>query len=308
MAKTGFCYREECLQHDTGPLHPESPERLLAVLEAFKKAGLNPPRVDVEPATRDDLLRVHTIGHIETIERTCARGLPYPDLDTTMSKGSWQAALLAAGGAIASCKAVLDKKFDNVFWAMRPPGHHAERDHAMGFCLFNNIAVAARWLRDVAGLAKVAIIDWDVHHGNGTQHAFYDDDTVYYTSIHQHPHYPGTGYPHERGKNDTNLNIQMPPGCAPEEWLAAMDNMILPELDRFKADFLLISSGFDAHRLDPLGRQLLEAEHFAQLTRRVKRLAQGRIVSLLEGGYHLDALGECAVAHFRALQEDTPAA
>lgn len=303
MAKTGFVFREEGLLHDTGPLHPESPQRLLAVLKAFERAALEPPRVQVEPAAREDLLRVHTEEHVDTIRNTCAYGYPYPDLDTSMGRGSWDAALLAAGGAIAACRAVMDKQYDNVFWAMRPPGHHAERDYAMGFCLFNNIAVAAQWLREEAGLKRVAILDWDIHHGNGTQHIFYEDDSVYYASIHQHPHYPGTGSPDERGKNNTNLNVQMPPGCAPEEWLAAMDKMILPEFARFDPEFLLISSGFDAHRLDPLGRQLLEADHFAEMTRRVRAVAGGRIVSLMEGGYHLDALGASAVAHFKALQE-----
>jgi acetoin utilization deacetylase AcuC-like enzyme len=304
MAKTGFVFREESLWHDTGQFHPESPARLTAIVEAFEKAGLNPPRLDVAPATREDLLRVHTAHHIDTIEMTCANNLPYPDPDTVMGDGSWDAALLAAGGAIAGCKAVLDGQYDNVFWAMRPPGHHAERDRAMGFCLFNNVAIAARWLRDVAGLKRVAILDWDVHHGNGTQHAFYDDDTVYYVSIHQHPHFPGTGFAEERGKDNTNLNVPMPPGVPAELWHSALDNLILPELKRFKPEFLLVSAGFDAHHLDPLGRQRLEAADFARMTRTVKKLAGGHIVSLLEGGYHLEALGESAVAHFKALQED----
>lgn len=304
MAKTGFVFRDESFWHDTGQFHPESAARLTALLEAFEKAGLTPPRLEVEPAARGDLLRVHTAQHIDTIEMTCKNNLPYPDPDTVMGEGSWEAALFSAGGGIAACKAVLDGEYDNVFVAMRPPGHHAERDHAMGFCLFNNIAIAARWLRDVAGVKKVAIFDWDIHHGNGTQQAFYDDDTVYYVSIHQHPHFPGTGFPEERGKNNTNLNIQMPPGVPAELWHSALDNLIMPELNRFRPDFLLLSAGFDAHHLDPLGRQRLVAGDFARMTRRVKKLAEGRIVSLLEGGYHLEALGESCVAHFNALQED----
>ncbi len=306
MARTGLFFRQEGLKHETGPLHPEAPARLLAILKAFDNAGLNPEIVEAEPASREDLLRIHTPEHIDLIQNTCMKGWTYPDLDTAMSKGSWLAALLAVGGAIASCRAVLDKRLDNVFWAMRPPGHHAEADQAMGFCLFNNVAIAARWLQQEAGLKRVAILDWDIHHGNGTQHAFYDDDTVYYASIHQHPHYPGTGFPDERGLNNTNLNVQMPPGAAPEQWLYAIEKMILPEFERFDPDFLLLSSGFDAHRADPLGRQLLEAEHFAEMTRLVKKVANGRIVSLLEGGYNLESLGVCSVAHFRALQEDTP--
>ncbi|NUM53993.1 MAG: histone deacetylase [Candidatus Hydrogenedentes bacterium] len=300
---TGYCFREEGLLHDTGRGHPECAARLEAIRKAFADAKVEYIAIDVEPATREDLLRVHTAEHIDTIERTCKQNADYPDADTVMVKASWDAALLAAGGAIAACKAVLEGKVDNAFSAMRPPGHHAERDRAMGFCLFNNIAIAARWLRDVRGIGKVAILDWDVHHGNGTQHTFYDDDTVYYASMHQHPLYPGTGYPSERGKNNTNLNVQMDWGFGPKEWLAALDMQIIPEFERFKPDFLLISSGFDAHKMDPLASQRLETETYAEMTRRVKHLANGGIVSLLEGGYHLGALGESAVAHFNALRE-----
>jgi acetoin utilization deacetylase AcuC-like enzyme len=174
----------------------------------------------------------------------------------------------------------------------------------MGFCLFNNVAIAARWLTEVAGLKRVAIFDFDVHHGNGTQKAFYDDDRIYYISIHQFPHYPGTGFPEERGKNNTNLNIQMMPGVPEELWHSAIENLVLPELKRFKPEFLLISAGFDAHRRDPLGSQNLEAEDFAKMTRAMKGIAGGRIVSVLEGGYNLEALGESAVAHYLALRDD----
>ncbi|HRI89048.1 MAG TPA: histone deacetylase [Candidatus Hydrogenedentes bacterium] len=302
--RTGYCFRDEGLLHDTGRGHPECPARLEAIRDAFATANLSFVRLDVEPASRSDLLRVHTAEYVDQIERICAEQLEYPDADTVMVRESWNAALLAAGAAIASCKAVLDGKVDNAFSGMRPPGHHAEADRAMGFCLFNNVAIAARWLRDVKGLARVAILDWDVHHGNGTQHSFYNDDTVYYVSLHQHPLYPGTGFPNERGKNNTNLNIQMEWGNGPKEWLEALDKQVLPEFERFNPDFLLISCGFDAHKMDPLASQRLETETYAEMTRRVKGISKGRIVSLLEGGYHLGALGESAVAHFRALQED----
>ena len=304
MARTGFVYRKECLKHDAGQFHPESPNRLEAILQAFIDAGIDPPLVDVEPAVKADILRIHSEEHYETIKRTCENNFPYPDPDTRMVRKSWDAALLAAGGAISACKEVIDGEIDHAFWAMRPPGHHAEKSQAMGFCLFNNIAIAARWLQHEAGLKRVAILDWDIHHGNGTQHSFFEDDSVYYFSIHQHPHYPGTGYPDEKGKNNSNLNMQMPPGCAAEEWHRVMDAHVLPELERFDPDFLLVSSGFDAHRLDPLGHQLLEAEDYAGMTRKVKQVAGGRIVSLLEGGYHLEALGWSAVAHFQALCEN----
>ncbi|MFP4500640.1 MAG: histone deacetylase [Candidatus Hydrogenedentota bacterium] len=304
MARVGLIHREESFEHDTGFGHPESPQRIRAILQTFEMAQLEPQLLTVTPAGREDLLRVHSENHVDTIERVCLHGSPYPDPDTVMGVGSWQAGLLAAGGAIAGCKAVIAGEVDRAFWMMRPPGHHAERDWAMGFCLFNNVAVAARWLRAEAGIERVAILDWDVHHGNGTQQAFYEDDSVYYVSIHQHPHYPGTGFPEERGKNDTNLNIQMPPGVAPQEWMNAIDNFILPEFERFDPQFLLISAGFDAHRQDPLGHQLLEAEHFRDMTLKMLPVAGGRIVSLLEGGYNLEALGISALAHFLALHSD----
>lgn len=303
MGPTGFVFSEQGLLHDAGPRHPESPARLEALRGAFAEAGLDPPRVEATPVAMEDLLRVHSEGHVAEIRETCATNGRYRDPDTRMGAGSWDAALLAAGGAIAACRAVLDGAHTNVFHAMRPPGHHAERDEAMGFCLFNNVAVAARWLREVAGLDRVAILDWDVHHGNGTQHAFYGDASVYYASLHQSPHYPGTGRAEERGEGNTNLNVPLPPGTPAAVWLEAVEDVILPEFERFDPDFLLISCGFDGHRRDPLADQLLEEEDYAAMTRVVKGLAGGRVVSLLEGGYDLDALGKSAVAHFRALSE-----
>ena len=192
MANSAFIFSSVGYGHIVPEGHPERPERLRAIEDGFAKAELDPPRIDPDPATREDLLRVHTAEHIDLVERTCKEQLPYNDADTFMMPGSWEAALLGAGAAIDACRNVLDGTYDNVFSAMRPPGHHAEADRAMGFCLFHNVAVAARWLRDVKGLDRVAILDWDVHHGNGTQHSFYDDPTVYYISLHQYPHYPGT--------------------------------------------------------------------------------------------------------------------
>jgi acetoin utilization deacetylase AcuC-like enzyme len=303
MARTGFVFRAECLLHDTGPGHPERSARLEAIRTAFVAAGLTPAELPIHPAAREDLLRVHTVDHVDLIERTCAAAAEYPDADTVMGKRSWDAALLAAGGAIGACRAVLDGAVDNAFVAMRPPGHHAEPDRAMGFCLFNNVAIAAKWLQAQGGVQRIAILDWDAHHGNGTQHVFYEDDTVFYASMHQHPLYPGTGFPDEHGKNNTNLNVQMAWGYGGDEWLAVLESLIVPEFERFDPDFLLISCGFDAHRLDPLASQRLESDAYAQMTRMVKQVAGGKIVSLLEGGYHLDALAESAVAHCYALAE-----
>lgn len=303
MSRTGLVFAEEGVFHETGPRHPERPQRLNAVLGALERAGLKPPLVKPLRAAREDLLRVHSEEHIDAIERACAGNGRYPDPDTRMGPGSWDAAHMAPGCAIAACRAVLDGECDNVFCAVRPPGHHAERDAAMGFCIFNNVAVAAKWLRTVAGLDRVAILDWDVHHGNGTQQAFYEDPSVYYVSLHQFPHYPGTGRAEERGEANTNLNLPMPPGAPADAWLEAVESRALPELEAFNPDFFLISCGFDAHKDDPLSDQNLEEKHYVEMTRMVKGLAGGKVVSLLEGGYDLDALGRSAVAHFKALNE-----
>ncbi len=301
MAKTAVVYCEQALTHDTGENHPESPARLKAVLAAMEATGITPPMLVPEPATREDLLRVHTVDHVDTVQRCCLEGEDYPDPDTVMMDKTWEAALLSAGAGITACKAVLAGEYDNAFVLMRPPGHHAEADFAMGFCVFNNIAVTARWLREVAGLHRVAIFDFDVHHGNGTQHIFNDDESVFFVSLHEYPQFPGTGFPYERGKGNTTLNFQMPPGCSPDQWINTVRGVVVPQLQLFAPDFLLISAGFDAHRLDPLGNQLLEAEHFAEMTRLVRDIAQGRIVSFLEGGYHPTAVGQSAVAHLQAL-------
>jgi len=302
MARTGLLYSKKMLLHDTGLGHPERAARLTAILEAFEAAGLAYERLPITPATRDDLHRVHSEAHVESVHQTCALGRRYPDPDTPMVAASWEAALLSAGAAITACRAVVEGGADNAFCAIRPPGHHAEHARAMGFCMFNNVAIAARWLKAKAGVERIAIFDWDVHHGNGTQQAFYTDPTVYYASIHQHPFYPGTGWPHERGEGNTNLNIQMAHGSEDEQWLEAFHEKVMPELEAFGPDFVLLSAGFDAHRLDPLGGQMLETETFVEMTHGIKTLAKGRLVSVLEGGYSLEALADATVAHFRALQ------
>jgi acetoin utilization deacetylase AcuC-like enzyme len=290
------------LLHRNGPNNPERPERLKAVIDALQTLPDLVP-ISIETATREDLLRVHDAAHIDRIRSTCASHGLYPDPDTQMVPESWEAALLAAGAGISACRAVLDGRVDNAFCAVRPPGHHAERGHAMGFCLFNNVAVAARWLRDMAGIEKVAILDWDVHHGNGTQHAFWEDPTVYFASIHQTPLFPGTGFAEERGPYNNILNVPMEWRCGPSDWLRALDEKIVPEFERFAPDFLLISCGFDAHHLDNLANQDLQAETYGEMTRKVLKIAQGRIVSILEGGYNLLGLRGSALSHVRALKD-----
>lgn len=302
MARTGLVFDEDMILHDTGTHHPERPARLTAIMKALEDAGIVLPRIPITLATDEDILRVHTPGHLEEIRETCLHGFEYADPDTPMVAASFRAALLAAGGTISACRAVLDGTFDNVFCAVRPPGHHAERGRAMGFCLFNNVAIAARWLQACAGLKRIAILDWDVHHGNGTQQAFFDDPDVLFVSLHQHPHYPGTGWPFERGANNTTVNIQMPRGCGPAEWLDALGQKAFPAIEQFAPEFLLISAGFDTHHLDPLGGQDLDEAAYMEMTAQALRLTGGKAVSVLEGGYHLDALGTSVVAHITALQ------
>lgn len=303
MTKTTLVYCEEAINHDTGGHHPESSLRPPAILQALRDRRLDVPELRPEAATLEDLLRNHSQDHINLIQAACLDGEEYPDPDTVMGPGSWDAALLSAGAGITAARALLDGQIDNAFVIMRPPGHHAEHDAAMGFCLFNNIAVTARWLQEKGVVKKIGILDFDVHHGNGTQHSFYDDDTVLFISLHEYPLFPGTGYPYELGKNNTNLNFQMAPGSPPEQWLNIIRDVAVPQLEAFGPDFLLLSAGFDAHRLDPLGNQRLESEHFGQITRMVKHIANGRIISFLEGGYHLEALGESAAEHVQALME-----
>ncbi|HOV60400.1 MAG TPA: histone deacetylase [Candidatus Hydrogenedentes bacterium] len=301
MARTAIYYSEKALAHDTGEFHPESSDRLRAALDAIRRSGLNTPIVEPEAASIEDICRIHTREHVDTVQRCCLGKETYPDPDTVFMEHTWDAALLAAGAGITAARAILDGACESAFVLMRPPGHHAEPDYAMGFCVFNNIAITARWIRDVAKAHRVAIFDFDVHHGNGTQHAFYNDDTVFFISLHEYPQFPGTGFPHERGKSNTNLNVQMPPGCSPDQWTNTVRGVVVPQLQLFAPDFLLISAGFDAHRLDPLGNQLLEAEHFAEMTRLVREIAGGRIIAFLEGGYHPVALGQSLVAHLREL-------
>ena len=295
-----------CLAHDPGPGHAESPARLRAVLQALddpRFASLE--RVEAPCATREQLLRVHDAVHVDAMFSAAPRdGFVQLDPDTVMSPGSLEAALRAAGAACAAVDAVLQGDARRAFCAVRPPGHHATREAAMGFCLFNSVAVAAAQALAARGLQRVAIVDFDVHHGNGTQAIFYDEPRVLYASSHQMPLYPGTGAADERGAGNV-FNAPLPPGAGSRAFRDAWSDTLLPAMDAFAPQLLLISAGFDAHRLDPLAQLQLDTDDCAWITQRLCELAErhahGRVVSALEGGYHLGALGECVAAHVATL-------
>jgi acetoin utilization deacetylase AcuC-like enzyme len=295
-----------CLQHDPGPGHAERPARLRAVLQALdldRYAALD--RVEAPLATREQLLRVHSVAHVDRILAGApADGQHRLDEDTLMSPGSVEAAWRAAGANVAAVDAVLNGDCLRAFCAVRPPGHHATRDQAMGFCLFNNVAVAAAHALAAHGLKRVAIADFDVHHGNGTQAIFEREPRVLFVSSHQSPLYPGSGHEDERGVGNI-VNGPLSPGAGSHEFRELWDSVLLPRLDAFRPQLVLVSAGFDAHRDDPLADIRLGHEDYAWVTERLVALARshasGRLVSTLEGGYDLAALAACASAHVSAL-------
>ena len=312
-APTGFVYGDVYLAHQTSPGHPERPERLTAIVRRLGETGLLARLVSIapRPAEREWLTTVHAPEYVDRIARACREGAGHIDTpDVAVSAGSYGAAVQAAGGVLAAVDAVVEGKVRNAFCAVRPPGHHALRDKAMGFCLFNNVAIAARYVQKRHRLARVLIVDWDVHHGNGTQAMFYADPTVLYFGVHQSPFYPGTGSADEKGEGPglgATVNVPLPAGSGDREFRRAFEESLEPAARSFRPDFVLISAGFDAHEDDTLGGMKVSTEGFADLTRIVKRLAassaKGRIVSVLEGGYNLDALAASAEAHLRALME-----
>ena len=295
-----------CLEHEPGPGHPESPSRLKAVLRALDDpACTKTERIAAPIATREQLARVHAPAMIDALfTASPAHGQIYLDADTAMSAHSLDAALHAAGAACAAVDAVLADSQHRAFCAVRPPGHHATHDTAMGFCLFNNIAVAAAHALAAHAIERVAIIDFDVHHGNGTADIFANEARVMYASTHQSPLYPGTGGVSQRGIGNL-VNVPLAAGAGSSEFREAFSTRILPELDRFAPQLVLVSAGFDAHRLDPLANLNLDAEDYAWVTSELVAIAErhagGRLVSTLEGGYSLTALYESTIAHINAL-------
>jgi len=313
--QTGFLFDEVYRHHlvgDTG--HPERPERLTAILGGLEKAGLlnRLTRIPARPATDDELALAHDRAYIDLVKRELANVQGVSELstgDTDVTRESLAAARAAVGGVLNAADAVASGRMKNAFCAVRPPGHHATRNRGMGFCIFNNVAIAARYLQKVHGIRRVLIVDFDYHHGNGTQDIFYDDDSVFYFSTHHYGAYPGTGSAAETGAGKaagTKLNVPLPPGASDAQILAAFEQQLVPAARRFKPDFILVSAGFDGMRNDVLGRFDITPAGYTAITRVIVRLAdelcQGRIVSVLEGGYRLDGLAESVAAHVKVLR------
>jgi acetoin utilization deacetylase AcuC-like enzyme len=297
-----------CLKHDPGPGHPESPARLEIVLEALQGPGFGALAWREAPlGTREQAMLVHDPDYVDAIAAVAptAGRVVLDGGDTVMSPGSWEAAMRCIGAACAGVDAVMAGVADNVFCATRPCGHHAEPDRAMGFRIFNQAAIAAVHALRAHGLARVAVVDFDVHHGNGTQAAFFARPELFYASSHQSPLYPGTGLRSEHGVSGNIVNVPLPPGCGSRLFRERIEAEMLPPLRAFGPDFIVVSAGFDAHRLDPLAGLELETDDFGWVTERVVEIAAdrcgGRIVSILEGGYSAEGLAGGAAAHVKAL-------
>lgn len=313
MGNTGLIYDPRYLEHDMGTGHPESPNRLRAIMQRLEQSGTVAKLTRIEPRKAEDewVTLVHQPSYVALLNREApTHGRISLDADTSMSPGSLNAAYLAAGGALAGVDAIMAGQVHHAFCAVRPPGHHAEAGRAMGFCLFNNVAIAARYVQKRYGLQRVLIVDWDVHHGNGTQHSFEADPSVLFFSTHQYPHYPGTGRDTERGKGSAEgltINVPMEAGEGDDEYRAVFQKVLVPAADSFKPDFVIVSAGFDAHRDDPLASMGLTEEGYADLTAIVAGIAtrhcQGRLLSSLEGGYNLTALAASVERHIQSLVE-----
>ncbi|VAX16499.1 Deacetylases, including yeast histone deacetylase and acetoin utilization protein [hydrothermal vent metagenome] len=309
MSQVAIYYDPVFLEHGAGT-HPECAARLEAIVPRLRGAAFAGELVwpTPKPARLADIELVHTAGYTKFAEAEIKRGVTHLDADTTVCPRSWEAALMAAGSGTMAVDQALGGEYNRAFIACRPPGHHAEADRAMGFCIFNNVAIAARHATENHGLDRVAIIDFDVHHGNGTQNSFYNDPKVYYVSTHQEYHYPGTGSPDETGEGEakgTNLNFPLSEGTTDEEILSIFDKKIIPALTKFEPRIVFISAGFDAHRDDPLAGLSLTEDGYKVMTERLRELAEksasGRMISFLEGGYNVDALARSVEAHVKEM-------
>tara|TARA_B100000959_G_scaffold218918_1_gene231098 strand:+ start:68 stop:994 length:927 start_codon:yes stop_codon:yes gene_type:complete len=306
---TGIITTDSYLNHDTGRDHPERADRVTVIIDNLKKIKSKnliwkkPKKFDLKY-----LQLAHDIDYLDSVKDSFPNhGLSFLDGDTILSPGSKKATIDAVGSILIGIDGVMNKEFKNSFCAVRPPGHHAEKQKAMGFCVYNNVAVGAYYLIEKYNLKKVAIIDFDVHHGNGTQNIFYNNEKVLYISSHQYPYYPGSGDANDKGNKNNILNVPLDAGTKPHEFLNAYDN-IFKKLKEFKPEFILLSAGFDAHKDDPLAQINLESKDFYTLTKRIMSIAKeicgGKIVSILEGGYDLNALKDSVNYHVKSLTED----
>ncbi len=309
MNKTGYISHPQYLKHDTQS-HPENSGRLRAIQDRIKSSEIYPHLHFPEPrcATDDELKKNHDLDHINHVRNSCQNGTQNLDGDTVICSESWDAAVLSAGAGLTAVDKIISGELDNAFAAVRPPGHHAEKDRAMGFCLFNNVAIAARYAINKHKLNRVCIFDWDVHHGNGTQHSFYSNSSVYYSSIHQYPFYPGTGDKIETGTGDglgTTLNFPLDAFSEDSTYLDIIGNKLIPKIQNFKPDLIIISAGFDAHEDDPLGQMKVSSDCYRKMTSMILKLAEevcdGRLLSMLEGGYNHKALADSVLNHVDAL-------
>jgi len=309
LNKTGYISDPFYLRHKNEP-HPENPGRLNAIQKKIESSKYYNNLTLIQPrkATVEDIAKVHGTGYIQSVEDSCRNGVRNLDADTVISADSYQAALLSAGAGLEAVDKILEGTVDNAFCAVRPPGHHAEQNKAMGFCLFNNVGVIARYAQDVKKIEKVFIFDWDVHHGNGTQHSFYKDSSIYYSSIHQYPFYPGTGGVDETGTGDglgSNLNLPMRAFSCDSDYITSIENKLIPVIQKFNPDLIIISAGFDAHENDPLAQINLSTECYGKMTQKLMEIANdvcnGRILSMLEGGYDYSALADSVQLHVETL-------
>ena len=306
--KTGLITSDTYQNHNTGDGHPEKVDRVTTIIDNFKKLD-SKKLIWKKPVKfhKSFLETTHNSDYINLVEKSFPKqGLSFLDGDTIVSPGSKDATKDAVGSIIAAIDGVQNKEFKNAFCAVRPPGHHAEKNKAAGFCIYNNVAAGANYLIDKYNLNKVAIIDFDVHHGNGTQDIFYDNEKVLYISTHQYPYYPGTGTEEEKGKYNNIFNVPLPAGTTSEEYLNAYE-FVLKKIEEFKPEFILLSAGFDAHKDDPLAQFQLESKDFYEITKRTLKLSKlhcnGKVVSILEGGYDLNALKESTAMHVNAMLE-----
>jgi len=310
MKKTGIVRDVRYLDHVMGAYHPESPQRLKAIYEMLEDPDMrgNFTDIPVRTAEREELLLIHSPNYVSMLEATEGKDYTYLDPDTQTSSGSYKAALLAAGGLCEAISMVNTGELENAFALVRPPGHHAERDRAMGFCLFNNVAIGARYAQEHLGLDRVLIADWDLHHGNGTQHSFEDDPTILYFSTHQFPYYPGTGSYREAGigkGEGFTINVPLSAGYGDGDYIAIFENILRPVAIEFKPDIILVSAGFDIHKEDPLGGMNVTPKGFAGLIRSIMEIAEvccnGRVIITLEGGYHIQGQSNSVKAVLKEL-------